>query len=65
MKITVFLFLNLITIQTYLKMAEENMFLTTQNNVLIEKSKENSSIDYNNLLNPDREVNKLTINIFF
>ena len=46
-------------------MAEENMFLTTQNNILIEKSKENSSIDYNNLLNPDREVNKLTINIFF
>ena len=46
-------------------MAEENMFLTTQNNVLIENNKENTSNNYNNLLNPDREVNKLTINIFF
>ena len=46
-------------------MAEENAFLTTQNNVLIENNKENSSNNYNNLLNPDREVNKLTINIFF
>ena len=46
-------------------MAEENMFLTTQNNVLIENNKENSSNDYNNLLNPDREVIKLAINIYF
>lgn len=38
-------------------MAEENTFLTTQNNVLIEKSKENSSNNFSNLLNPDREVN--------
>ena len=45
-------------------MAEENMFLTTQNNVLIENNKENSSNNYNNLLNPDREVNKLINNIF-
>ena len=45
-------------------MAEENMFLTTQNNVLIENNKENSSNNYNNLLNPDREVNKLIINLF-
>ena len=44
-------------------MAEENMFLTTQNNVLIENNKENSSNNYNNLLNPDREVNKLIINL--
>ena len=40
------------------------MFLTTQNNVLIENDKENSSNNYNNLLNPDREVNKLIINLF-
>ena len=40
------------------------MFLTTQNNVLIENNKENSSNNYNNLLNPDREVNKLIINLF-
>ena len=59
-----FLFLNSINIQTYLKMAEENMFLTTQNNVLIENNKENTSNNYNNLLNPDREVNKLINNIF-
>ena len=45
-------------------MAEENMFLTTQNNVLIENNKENTSNNYNNLLNPDREVNKLINNIF-
>ena len=45
-------------------MAEENMFLTTQNNVLIENNKENSSNNYNNLLNPDREVNKLIIKLF-
>ena len=38
-------------------MAEENAFLTTQNNVLIEKSKENSSNNFSNLLNLDREVN--------
>jgi len=44
-------------IQTYLKMAEENAFLTTQNNVLIENNKENSSNNFANLLNPDREVN--------
>ena len=44
-------------------MAEENMFLTTQNNVLIENNKENTSNNYNNLLNPDREVNKLIINL--
>jgi len=40
------------------------MFLTTQNNVLIENNKENTSNNYNNLLNPDREVNKLINNIF-
>ena len=45
-------------------MAEENMFLTTQNNVLIENNKENTSNNYNNLLNPDREVIKLINNIF-
>ena len=45
-------------------MAEENMFLTTQNNVLIENNKENSSNNYNNLLNPDREVNKFINNLF-
>ena len=45
-------------------MAEENMFLTTQNNVLIENNKENSSSNYNNLLNRDREVNKLIIKLF-
>jgi hypothetical protein len=38
-------------------MAEENAFLTTQNNVLIENNKENSSNNFANLLNPDREVN--------
>ena len=39
------------------------MFLTTQNNVLIENNKENSSNNYNNLLNPDREVNTLINNL--
>ena len=37
-------------------MAEENNFLTTQNNVLIENNKDNSSNNFENLLNPDREV---------
>ena len=37
-------------------MADENNFLTTQNNVLIENKKDNLSNNYENLLNPDREV---------
>ena len=40
------------------------MFLTTQNNVLIENNKENTSNNYNNLLNQDREVNTLINNLF-
>ena len=46
-------------------MAEENSFLTTQNNVLIENNKENSSNNFSNLLNSDREVNYLIKNIIF
>lgn len=46
-------------------MAEENIFLTTQNNVIIENNKENSSVNFSNLLNPDREVNILLIQCNF
>ena len=42
-------------------MAEENNFLTTQNNIIIENNKENSLNNFSNLLNPDREVNNFII----
>ena len=42
-------------------MAEENNFLTSDNNVLIENNKENSSNNFDNLLNPNREVNILIL----
>ena len=44
-------------------MAEENHFLTTQNNILIENNKDNLLNDFENLLNPDREVSLFIINI--
>ena len=44
-------------------MAEENIFLTARNNVLIENNKENSSNNFDNLLNQDREVFIIIINI--
>ena len=46
-------------------MVEENNFLTSDNNVLIEKDKENISNNFDNLLNPNKEVNILIKKIIF
>ena len=42
-------------------MSEENAFLTSDNNVFIEISSNTKENYFNNLLNPDRRVNKYII----
>ena len=42
-------------------MSEENDFLTSDNNVFIEISPKTKENYFNNLLNPDRRVNKFLI----